>query len=226
MPGKNSFIFYYEWGESFALLSPVEQAQLLASILEYHRTGKAPALEGAVKMAFSFIKATLDRDRQKWEHVKEARTQAGRKGGIASGKSRKQNQAKEANALFAKQKEANEAVNVNGNVNVLHIPPISPKGDCAYSEAFLTFWEAYPKKTAKGAAFKAFEKLNPDSALLDTFLSALREQKNSTDWKRDGGQYIPHPSTWLNQRRWEDEPKTQSDDGWEYLPTLEGDELP
>ena len=92
VPGKNSFIFYYEWGESFALLSPVEQAQLLASILEYHRTGKAPVLEGAVKMAFSFIKATLDRDRQKWEHVKEARTQAGRKGGIASGKSRKQNQ--------------------------------------------------------------------------------------------------------------------------------------
>lgn len=89
-----------------------------------------------MKMVLASSKQLLTGIARKWEHVKEARTQAGRKGGIASGKSRKQNQAKEANALFAKQKEANEAVNVNGNVNVLHIPPISPKGDCAYSEAF------------------------------------------------------------------------------------------
>jgi len=27
----------------------------------------------------------------------------------------------------------------------------------------------------------------------------------SESWNRDGGRYIPHPSTWLNGRRWEDE---------------------
>ena len=27
----------------------------------------------------------------------------------------------------------------------------------------------------------------------------------SAQWQRDNGQYIPHPATWLNQGRWDDE---------------------
>ena len=36
-------------------------------------------------------------------------------------------------------------------------------------------------------------------------LAALERQKCSDRWQRDGGQYIPDPTTWLNGRRWEDE---------------------
>jgi hypothetical protein len=36
-------------------------------------------------------------------------------------------------------------------------------------------------------------------------LSAVEAQKQTDQWTKDGGQYIPHPSTWLNQGRWEDE---------------------
>ena len=39
-------------------------------------------------------------------------------------------------------------------------------------------------------------------------MDGLRRQKDSVQWQRDGGKYIPHPSTWLNQRRWEDETET------------------
>lgn len=36
-------------------------------------------------------------------------------------------------------------------------------------------------------------------------MSSLEQFRGSKDWLKDNGQYIPYPSTWLNQRRWEDE---------------------
>jgi hypothetical protein len=33
----------------------------------------------------------------------------------------------------------------------------------------------------------------------------------SAEWTKDGGQFIPHPATWLNQKRWEDEPMAIQD---------------
>ena len=35
---------------------------------------------------------------------------------------------------------------------------------------------------------------------------ALNAQKQSDQWMRDDGRYIPHPATWLNGRCWEDDP--------------------
>ena len=72
--------------------------------------------------------------------------------------------------------------------------------------AFAQFWEAYPKKRDKARARKAFDKLSPDQALLDQILSSLAWQTKSADWTKDGGQYIPLASTYINGRRWEDEP--------------------
>lgn len=72
--------------------------------------------------------------------------------------------------------------------------------------AFDRFWVAYPRHQGKEAARKTWEKLNPDAALLEIMLSALERQRASDQWRRDGGQFIPYPATWLNGRRWEDEP--------------------
>lgn len=72
--------------------------------------------------------------------------------------------------------------------------------------AFDRFWVAYPRHQGKEAARKVWEKLNPDAALLEIMLSALERQRASDQWRRDGGQFIPYPATWLNGRRWEDEP--------------------
>lgn len=80
--------------------------------------------------------------------------------------------------------------------------PIPPKGVAA---GFAEFWSAYPLKKAKATAEKAWAKLKPSADLQAAILSAIAAHKLSADWMRDGGQYIPHPTTWLNQRRWEDE---------------------
>ena len=68
---------------------------------------------------------------------------------------------------------------------------------------FDQFWNAYPKKTGKELARKAWVKSEPS---ISQVLNALAWQTQSQQWRKDGGQFIPMPATYLNQSRWEDEP--------------------
>lgn len=85
-------------------------------------------------------------------------------------------------------------------------PTPTPKEDIR-STAFDDFWKCYPRKKGKKAAVKAFLKAT-DKPPLDVLIAKLNQQKQSMDWKKDGGKYIPHPSTWLNEGRWDDEVDT------------------
>ena len=76
------------------------------------------------------------------------------------------------------------------------------------SSFFLQFWVEYPRRQGKQEAFQKLLKLQPNQELQDRILVALREQKTWDGWTRDGGRFIPLPSTWLHQRRWEDEVTT------------------
>ena len=80
----------------------------------------------------------------------------------------------------------------------------------AQAVRFAEFWAAYPRKVGKAAALKAWMKVKPSVELHARILEAVERQKQSTQWQRDGGQYIPHPTTWLNQGRWDDEPQPLS----------------
>lgn len=70
------------------------------------------------------------------------------------------------------------------------------------TDGFDEFWAIYPRKTAKTVAIKAWKKVKVDAALLGIILEAVKRQKDTKQWQ-DG--FIPHPATWLNQKRWEDE---------------------
>lgn len=72
-------------------------------------------------------------------------------------------------------------------------------------EYFSIFWASYPKKVGKGAAEKSWKKIKPTKDLLEKMLNAIETAKQSRQWNKDNGQYIPNPATWLNQKRWEDE---------------------
>jgi hypothetical protein len=72
-------------------------------------------------------------------------------------------------------------------------------------EYFSIFWASYPKKVGKGAAEKSWKKIKPTKDLLEKMLNAIETAKQSMQWNKDNGQYIPNPATWLNQKRWEDE---------------------
>ncbi len=71
---------------------------------------------------------------------------------------------------------------------------------------FENFWQAYPKKKAKGYAEKAWAKLKPSEQLRQQILTALEQAKTSAEWIKDGGQFIPHPASWLSGKGWEDKP--------------------
>lgn len=67
---------------------------------------------------------------------------------------------------------------------------------------FERWWASYPKKVGKEAARKAFAKVKID---VETLIAAVMKQRESDQWKRESGRYIPNPATWLNQGRWNDE---------------------
>jgi hypothetical protein len=83
-------------------------------------------------------------------------------------------------------------------------PVIEPK-PLSKLEGFEQFWKLYPRKVNKAKAGKAWEKLAPNSELTRVINQALARQATSLDWLKSGGQFVPHPTTWLTGRRWEDE---------------------
>jgi len=94
---------------------------------------------------------------------------------------------------------------LTNNQQPLTINQDTPKPPKGADGRFEAFWKAYPKKIGKDAAHKAFEKRKPNDALVTQMIRAIRVQCESDAWKKDGGQFIPHPATWLNQGRWQDE---------------------
>jgi len=79
-------------------------------------------------------------------------------------------------------------------------------------KCFERFWSEYPKKVGKKKAREKFIRLSLDEKKFKKIMEALRTQKESPQWKRDEGQYIPHPTTWINGDRWEDDLETLVDD--------------
>lgn len=73
------------------------------------------------------------------------------------------------------------------------------------AELFARFWKLYPRKVGKDKAEKAWAKLKLTQALFDQILKALAKHALTPGWTKDNGQFIPHASTWLNGKRWEDE---------------------
>ena len=105
-------------------------------------------------------------------------------------------------------------VDVDGDkdvdVDIYSNPPTSPRRGSgrkkiADMDGFALFWQEYPRKAAKAAALKAWQKLNPSPELFERILAHVRDHKRSPDWLKDGGQFVPHPATFLNGRRWEDD---------------------
>ena len=84
-------------------------------------------------------------------------------------------------------------------------PPPQPKRKpkTMGSPEFEEFFRAYPRPTAKQAAIQAYNKAVPGVILHRDLMTACR--KFATAMKGRDPQFVPHPATWLNQGRWDDE---------------------
>ncbi len=80
------------------------------------------------------------------------------------------------------------------------ITPIVPKG----TDKFNDFWNAYPRKQGKEKTFKWFKKNKPDDEFIEMLISDIKKRMES-EWKGKDLEFIPHPTSYLNGKRWEDE---------------------
>jgi len=68
---------------------------------------------------------------------------------------------------------------------------------------FDAFWANYPRKEGKGGARKAFAKLADKDRVIK---AAAQYGEAVRRWPADDRQFVPHPATWLNDGRFEDDP--------------------
>ena len=87
----------------------------------------------------------------------------------------------------------NSTINTTSNITVNSI------GD------FDAFWKFYPRKASKDAARKAWIKLRPDVHVMQMIADNVKERVEKGEWRKDNQSFILHASTYLNQKRWEDE---------------------
>lgn len=126
------------------------------------------------------------------------------------------------NALYkqkSREKKLLENVKVNSNkildirdksIDIDKDIDIYPQISSQKDELFDLFWQSYPKKRDKGNAEKWFKKNKPSKDLVAIMITKIEEFKKTDDWKKQNGQFIPYPATWLNGKMWEDELPVES----------------
>lgn len=88
------------------------------------------------------------------------------------------------------------------NNTTVNTPSIIPREIAELDSMFEQFWESYPKKVDKKGNRTRFVKIKNLKQIFPDIMSALETQKQSKQWNEENGRFIPNPSTWINQERW------------------------
>ena len=88
---------------------------------------------------------------------------------------------------------------INTVGEIVHEAEIVP----SWESSFMAFWKQYPRKKNKQQAMKAWRKMTDSER--DLAIAALPAHVEHWRTGKVEEQYIPHGSTWLNGKRWEDE---------------------
>ena len=219
--GKKSFILYLQQRSVFDGLEDAEAGKLIKTIFSYV-CDENPQPTGMTKYAFEIIKPVLKADLKKYEEKKEKYTENIRKRWNNEEKEKIQSNTIEYNGIPSDSVYVNDNVNVNVNVlskdNELNNRDINIS--CSKEEKnesiFESFWKVYPRKVGKEKCRNWFKSHKPKEELVQKMIEAVEEQKKSKQWSDP--QYIPHPYTWLNQGRWEDELTPSKDSTFQSAP--------
>lgn len=182
------------WTSLLSIIQTLEDdeiGRLFRMMLIYAESGEEPEeFSGNERFLWPVVKRDIDMMEQKSETMRE--------NGLKGGRPKKQPEAEESKKNLTKANESDQKPKEKERKE----KESKEKED----QSFDRFWTAYPRKEAKQNAKKAFDKIAPDESLLTLMLESVEAWKRSEQWQEDGGRFIPHPATWLNQRRWEDKP--------------------
>lgn len=149
---KKSFQLYNDYIKQVSLLPDDEAGKLFKAILAYANGQNVGELEGLAMMAFSFIQAQMDRDREKYDERCAANRENGRLGGRPRREELKPDGFSENHSvLFPCGQEGENPADMGGGDN-----PPAKKVKAAYSTDFEAFWRAYPRHDDKGQAYKKY----------------------------------------------------------------------
>lgn len=217
MKEKKGFIVYFDWLETLERFSKEQAGEIFLAMFNYGKNGVVPEFDDfAVETAFSFIKRTLERDMEAYVKRCNANLVNGKKGGRPKNpkkpnksetKPKKPDIDTDIETDIDTDKETETETDTDTDISTSSSSEM--RGDVSlncYSDDFLEFWSVYPKKMGKGAAYKVFNRLKLGEKEKADIITALNWQKKSEQWLKDNGRFIPYPATYLNQRRWEDEP--------------------
>lgn len=168
------------------MLTDGEALSVIKAIFAHQSGEELPNLEGAPAMAFSFIRAQLDRDTEKWERIRKARSEAGKTGGLRTQQNNRELKQAEANAFLLKHPEANQAVNVNGNVNGNGIEAGKPPKRTRFSPPTLDDVKKYCDERGNGVDAKRFFDYFEAGGWKDSKGNAVRNWKQRViSWERN-----------------------------------------
>ena len=188
--------FFLDDLDALEPLCEEERGRLFTALLQYGKTGELAELSGNEKFLFPMFKGRIDRFYKSYQETCERNKNNIKKRYTKS--TTVYGGSERTRSLPSEEEEEEETESKS---------EAKSNPNTSRASAFDAFWSAYPKKTGKEAARKSFARAKAD---IGTMLSALEVQKQSEQWTKNNGQFIPNPTTWLNQGRWEDEVQTQS----------------
>lgn len=134
---KETFLFYADWLNVIRDLPSEVQLEVYQAIAEYAIYGNLIELKPLAKVAFGFVKQTIDRDTQKYISISEKRSEAGKKGGrrLKDSELEESNEKQKKQLLSEKSKKSNCSLNDNVNDNdISFLEKKKQKSDVAVSD--------------------------------------------------------------------------------------------
>jgi DnaD/phage-associated family protein len=138
-----SFVVYAELEQQIERLTDAQAGALFRGMFLYNRGVEPVFSDPTVALCFDFVRPVMDKNREKWEEVKEKRAKAGK----ISGEVRKakaaaraeQERTKRTSVNSVEQERTKRTVNVNGNVNV----NVNANENKAAGAAVVSFFKRY-----------------------------------------------------------------------------------
>ena len=134
---KETFLFYADWLNVIRDLPSEVQLEVYQAIAEYAIYDNLIELKPLAKVAFGFIKQTIDRDTKKYISISEKRSEAGKKGGrrLKNNELEESNEKQKKQLLSEKSKKSNCPLNDNDNDNdISFLEKKKQKSDVAVSD--------------------------------------------------------------------------------------------
>lgn len=193
MDKRGQFTFYRSYWDAIEELPAKSQLPILKAIIRYALFGEEPtSLSSVCRAVFLLVKPTLDSSRKKAAN--------GKQGGKSSKANRKQNESKPQapSEHPASEKEEEEEIEREIEIEGENDKRSNSEAPAFFDgKLFTAFFDAYPKKHGREAAWEAWRKLAPTPATAALIMSNLEAWKRSGQWTEDGDRYIPKAVNFL-----------------------------